>query len=857
MQTGKKGLSGGFKTAMFAIAAVAALIPAASPASAADGAKTALEFLIPDDTAVFVTFPNLGSAREQWKNTALYKIWTDKEVEFAVEKLLGNFDSFKKEMEEEFRKATGAELESSLDILKGQLSFAVIRLPGQTEETQTPPSMAFALDFGKQKETLDKLIEFVKQAVGGDKKGVIVGKTTIAGTEVFTYGRENDLTFHYVFLGETLYITMDGPTMEGILNARAGKTDKVLASKDAFVHVRKSTVREGEEALFLYADFKAVSGGIGEAAGINAEELAKSISSLGADTVKSIGLSVTFADGGISDALYIHAPGDKKGMLKIISLAKTATPHLNLVPADAISYMGLKLDFGRIWDVTMDMIKAFDEKALEEINGELAEFAKKTGVNIREDLIGSISDEISSFSSFPKGGGLIPESVMVLSLSNAERFEEAFRKLMEAAGMERKELAYKGRSMRYFTARIAAPGGAPGKPGPGEAPPEGPGEEGPGGLPESPIPGIDMNSLLLLNLTSFQNYFIEGNCLFVSNLTQTLKKVVDRIEGGEKFVSLARNPHYSRLASRLPGSPGLIIYSDLRGIFDLVYNTLLPLGQMGEVFLRKQLNVPFENALLPRSEAMSQHLTPSVSCVSTMPEGVIISSYSTTGVTTIGLAAAGIAGAGAALFLGQQRGGRGMAEAYETAAMGTLKSVCTAQEQFRMAVCVDQDGNGQGEYGFFQELAGTAGLRGNKEGKSLSESPYIPAAMGYLDEKGRIYRNGYYFKIYLPGAESAAVPGISLPDPDAKAAPRQEQAWCIYAWPVQYGVTGRRTFFMNQSGRIYYTYASVKNYGGDNEPAVEAAFDVKGVNPRNMDAVIADATQNLASGDGELWMPGN
>ncbi len=840
--------------ALFPAALSAALLlslsaaPRAVSAQAAGGKAKELESLVPEKTVVFVTFRNLGAAREKWKNTALYKIWTDKEVEFAVEKLLGNFEEFKQEIEREFQKTTGVELQSALDILKGQLSFAVITLPARTEEGEKPPCMAFALDFGAQQPVVEKLIEFAKQSVGGGGDKLKTEKVQIDGTDVFAFGDDN-LKFHYAFLDQTLFITMDRETMQGILSARAGKGGKSLAECEAFGRVRQATVRDGEEALFIYADFKALKDGIGEMAGIDAKELAQSIAALGVENVQSIGISVTFAEGGISDALYVHAPGEKKGLLKIISLAKTGTPHLNLVPAEAISYMGLRLDLGSIWDISMEMVKSFDEEALKEINEELAEFQKKTGVNIREDLIGALGDEISTFSSFPKGGGIIPEGVTIFSLTNPQRFEDAFRKLMEAAGLERKELAFKGRTLKYFTAKIAAPGE-----GPGEGP--GPGEEGRGQFGSSPIPGVGMESLLLLNLTSFQNYFVEGNYLFVSNLSQSLKRVVDKLDGGDKFVSLARNPHYSRLVSRLPGSPGLVMYTDLRGIFDLVYNTLLPLGQIGEVFLRKELKVPFENAVLPRSEAVSQHLTPSVTGISTLTEGVIMSSYYTTGVTTIGLAAVGIAGAASALFMANRGGPGGLVAANETSAMATLKMICAAQEQFRATVAVDQDGNGEGEYGFLQELAGTAAFRGNKEGKK-ADPPFLPQYMGFCDPSGRIVRNGYFFAVYLPGESSAAASGSDVPAADAKSAARQEQAYCVYAWPIIYGNTGRRTFFMNQSGQIFYTYASLKNYGGDNAPAPEAAFDSKGLNPKNLDAVVADASLGVVSADGEMWMPGN
>ena len=50
-----------------------------------------------------------------------------------------------------------------------------------------------------------------------------------------------------------------------------------------------------------------------------------------------------------------------------------------------------------------------------------------------------------------------------------------------------------------------------------------------------------------------------------------------------------------------------------------------------------------------------------------------------------------------------------------------------------------------------------------------------------------------------------------------------ETAWCCYAWPVERGVTGRRTFFVNQAGDVLET--SDGGYAGERGPEPCAAFD--------------------------------
>ena len=49
--------------------------------------------------------------------------------------------------------------------------------------------------------------------------------------------------------------------------------------------------------------------------------------------------------------------------------------------------------------------------------------------------------------------------------------------------------------------------------------------------------------------------------------------------------------------------------------------------------------------------------------------------------------------------------------ANENAAIATLRSIASAQAQLQSSCAIDTDADGGGEYGFFGELAGTAGMR--------------------------------------------------------------------------------------------------------------------------------------------------
>src|SRR5262245_19947229 len=151
--------------------------------------------------------------------------------------------------------------------------------------------------------------------------------------------------------------------------------------------------------------------------------------------------------------------------------------------------------------------------------------------------------------------------------------------------------------------------------------------------------------------------------------------------------------------------------------------------------------------------------------------------------------------------------------ANENAAIATLRSIASAEAQLQSSCAIDTDADGGGEYGFFGEMAGTAGMRVYDPGSdrpdwaadAVLDPAILPTAVGDMihDDSGTeciVERAGYYFKIYLPdatnvndiagiaeeGAEGVGgSAGAPFPDPN-----NCEILWCCYAWPTEPESTG-------------------------------------------------------------------
>ncbi len=199
---------------------------------------------------------------------------------------------------------------------------------------------------------------------------------------------------------------------------------------------------------------------------------------------------------------------------------------------------------------------------------------------------------------------------------------------------------------------------------------------------------------------------------------------------------------------------------------------------------------------------------------------------------------------------------RGKLAANETAAIGAIKTIVTGQSQFKLSQCVDLDVDGEGEFGFLQELAGTSQCRtpgavaGNVVNPPLIQNHFGAAAVtnaGFAD------REGYVFLVYLPGGAGAAIPETApIPNGDPAACDIAENHWVCYSWPSDFGGSGLRAFAVDAEGLVYQSSNDAMRYEGRTTvPAADAALDPAGTDPANLNARIIAGV----GGDGQTWTP--
>lgn len=206
---------------------------------------------------------------------------------------------------------------------------------------------------------------------------------------------------------------------------------------------------------------------------------------------------------------------------------------------------------------------------------------------------------------------------------------------------------------------------------------------------------------------------------------------------------------------------------------------------------------------------------------------------------------------------------RSRATANEGSTVGSLRTIATFEAVFRQQSEVDQNGNGQGEFALLGELASELALR--PLSPRLVQPIYITQqfSTGGSAGNGSASKAGFYYTVYLsnatPGDEEATgtdkdlggTPVQGGPAADLAAISKQEQHYALYAWPMEYGRSGYRCFFVNEAAEVYFTKMAALTYDGlMAAPAANSAY-LSG--SRVFKGRIASGS--TPGNDNNLWLP--
>ena len=383
-------------------------------------AEADLGAYLSEDAWGVIEIENAESLSEDFRNGPLGRLWTE-EVEA---KLIGWWEEKLASEEDEQARETVRELLDRLEDLsgkfKGGIAFSiggdladVLEALADGDEADAIPEILFLAETEANEEDLADFIEWVEEKAResarkeGDEPDLRVEKEEVVGETVFFLGpRERDDEEHCFGLAIVDGVLCAGvgrspsiAAVEGLADEPGGGLAENPDYEDVFEEIGRGDLR-------LFVNFRVLGplfAFLKESETTQIPEnpfgvtTAGLLDALALDGLECLALQIDLSEEGleVGSALYL---GERTGLLALLESAEGAPPMPPFVPAGAFTATTVRYDLGRLWPKLEKVLKEVSPALSLMVDGQIKAFETKAGVNVRKDLLGSLGDEIVTFS---------------------------------------------------------------------------------------------------------------------------------------------------------------------------------------------------------------------------------------------------------------------------------------------------------------------------------------------------------------------------------------------------------------------------------------------------------------------------
>jgi hypothetical protein len=271
-----------------------------------------------------------------------------------------------------------------------------------------PPTVIFLLDTEKTDKDLVKTLRWMKKEVKRSGGNFGWDRSTIEGTEVHWIGNNKskdnekagvfvkDKILHLIFGGEE-------PVREALFLGTREVSSKAISDNDQYLDLFDE-IGEGDARLFM--NFKPLVAMMEELVEDSKFELPENpfgmktetlIEALGLDSMDCLGLQIDPSDESLSlSSAFFVTKYDG-----IFSLMEDNGKKANLhpfVPASLMSASSARYDLSKLWPKIEEMMREMSPQLLLLVNSQIQAFEDQIGVPFRKNVLGSLGDDIVSFS---------------------------------------------------------------------------------------------------------------------------------------------------------------------------------------------------------------------------------------------------------------------------------------------------------------------------------------------------------------------------------------------------------------------------------------------------------------------------
>jgi hypothetical protein len=454
--------------------------------SVARAAQPPAEQLLPAETILVLTVKDFDDATNNFWKSSLGRLWNDEAMRPTREKFNARWTN---EVSNSLEKNFKVKLSDYIELLRGQFTFALTKPPGEGKG----PGFLLLIDSKDKAELLKtRLGELQKKWTEGDHK-LKMEKIREVEFSTYEFTQANLQQFARLVSGKgeappdpeaatnkisllvgqsqsLLLIGTQTRDLEKVLARQAGAGAAPLAEQPVFQSNFNSLFRDA--AIYGWLDFKPIfdqmikpTGAVAAAAqtkGVENLKLERILPAIGLGELKSIALRAGFGAGGYDTTIFLTAPeASRQGLLKIMAPpAKDASPP-PFVPADAVKFQRVRIDFQQAWATVEGVLTKIDPSVagIVQLMLNAAGKDKDPNFDLRKSIIESIGDDFISYEKAPKNGNT--PAISLVGARNPEQLLSGIRVVLRMlpepiGGAPLKEREFLGR--KIYSINLAPPG---------------------------------------------------------------------------------------------------------------------------------------------------------------------------------------------------------------------------------------------------------------------------------------------------------------------------------------------------------------------------------------------------------------
>lgn len=572
------------------------------PTTAAAATPSLMPYL-PEGTVMAVSMPDLKTTMGEMAQMPIAKMWNEPDVQKFVAPLMA---MVREQMDQLM--AQGKEMHAAGQLPVDPSMMGSMRLDGMTfaitsvemvkSDFGTSPSlgMLIHMDFGSSAEQMKALVSLGLNLMEQQAGEMMIKTETKIGDITLTSYESNGPMELTMGLNVAMLPTgiMIG-TLKSDLAAALGAMEKgtpVLTQTPSYAEHTKGLVTEGTEMLMYVRNEKMLAfmmeamslygegaAGLEEMGLIDLAGVNRVMDALGVSSMKSFAMTSSYVNGRAEDRSFSSVPAAERKGLMGMSTKPLDMSFIKWVPKDVVSVRAMTMEPMVVHDTLMGAVTAYDETMGEGIKAQLAEMEKQVGFSVKDDLFGSMGDQLVYWSMPLAGLMSAPEMTLLMKVKDQARMLKVLEAMatMTDGAIELEKSDKRG--IEQWSLRINAD-------------------------PSAEMEGMNLSELV--NPT----FAFKNGWMVMALSPGDVKRAMNRMDREDDPKGDIRgNKEFAPYVGKLPANAVSMSFLDWKAEFESLYQTL----SFALSMIPASEDNPIDTTQLPEVSVLTQHLFGSMS----------------------------------------------------------------------------------------------------------------------------------------------------------------------------------------------------------------------------------------------------